>query len=353
MRLKAFGMALLLTVMVLLTAGAETVIPGWRVDSPCAAELTQWLTEIDWQGSPAYVPPEDRIAVFDFDGTLYGERFPTYFDHLLLMHRVLHDDSYEAPAETRAYVEALEAAEMNRKEAPKGDKSNAQYTAEVFAGMTVDAYRAYIRDFMAVPVAGFSGMTYGEGFFQPMVSLVRTLAEHHFRVYIISASERQCVRELIRGTLDPWIPPDRVIGSRFSLAATGQGDTDGRKYTYSMEDQVILTGNLLLKTEKMNKVTAIVEEIGQPPLLVFGNSSGDLSMGVYARQNGGKAFMLLCDDTERDYGSPDEAAKFKKSCDELGIQTVSMKDEFETIYGEGVLMVPSGEDAPEELLPAA
>ena len=350
MKHHVIWIALVLAGMIVGCAGAETAIPGWRDGSPCAAEIVRLLEEIDREGSPGYVPREDRIAVFDFDGTLFGERFPTYFDHLLLMRRVLHDDSYEAPAETRAYVAALEQAELNRAEAPKGDKSNAQYTAEAFAGMTVAEYRAYIRDFMSTPVIGFSGMTYGEGFFRPMVSLVRTLAEHGFRVYILSASERQYVRELIRGTLDSWIPPERVIGSRFSLAATGQGDADGRKYTYSMADQVILSGNLLLKTEKMNKVTAIVEEIGQPPLLVFGNSSGDLAMGVYAQQNGGKAFMLLCDDTERDYGDPAEAEAFGKSCDGLGIQTVSMRDEFETIYGETVLVET---DNPEELLPAA
>ena len=354
MKGKMMWVTLLLMGLMLLNAQAETAIPGWREGSPCAAEITRILEEIDQEGSPGYVPQEDRIAVFDFDGTLFGERFPTYFDHLLLMRRALHDGSYEAPAETRAYVEALEEAELHRKEAPKGAKSNAQYTAEVFAGMTVEEYRAYVRDFMAVPVLGFRGMTYGEGFFQPMVSLVRTLAEHGFRVYILSAAERHCVRELIRGTLDQWIPADRVIGSRFSLAAKGQGDTDGRKYTYTMEDRVILTGNLLLKTEKMNKVNAIVEEIGQVPLLVFGNSSGDLAMGVYAQQNGGKAFMLLCDDIERDYGDTAEAEKFQKNCEDLGIQTVSMKDEFETIYGVDVFLDNSAEEEPEaEQLPAA
>lgn len=111
---------------------------------------------------------------------------------------------------------------------------------------------------------------------------------------------------------------------------------------------------LLLKTEKMNKVSAIVEEIGQVPLLVFGNSSGDLAMGVYAQQNGGKAFMLLCDDIERDYGDTAEAEKFQKNCDDLGIQTVSMKDEFETIYGVDVFLDNSAEEEPEaEQLPAA
>ena len=88
--------------------------------------------------------------------------------------------------------------------------------------------------------------------------------------------------------------------------------------------------------------------------MVFGNSSGDLAMGVYAQQNGGKAFMLLCDDTQRDYVDKAEAEKFQKNCEDLGIQTVSMKDEFETIYGEEVFLEGSAEeDPPAEQLPAA
>ena len=122
MKRQVIWIVLLLAGMILGSAGAETAIPGWRDDSPCAAEIMRMLEEIDREGAPGYAPREDRIAVFDFDGTLFGERFPTYFDHLLLMRRVLHDDSYEAPAETRAYVAALEQAELARAEAPKGDK---------------------------------------------------------------------------------------------------------------------------------------------------------------------------------------------------------------------------------------
>ena len=59
-------------------------------------------------------------------------------------------------------------------------------------------------------------------------------------------------------------------------------------------------------------------------------------MGTYTVRNGGKAYMLLCDDTERDYGNTEKAAKFEKQCKELGFETVSMKNEFETIYGEKV-----------------
>ena len=71
---------------------------------------------------------------------------------------------------------------------------------------------------------------------------------------------------------------------------------------------------------------------GVAPLLVFGNSSGDLSMAQYALQHGGRAYMLLCDDTERDYGNPETAASFAETCRALGFETISMRDEFETIY---------------------
>ncbi len=100
---------------------------------------------------------------------------------------------------------------------------------------------------------------------------------------------------------------------------------------------MLLEGNLTQKNQKMNKVVTIVDEIGAPPLLVFGNSSGDVSMAQYALQNGGRAYMLLCDDTERDYGDPETAASFAQTCRELGFETVSMRGEFETIYPYGVV----------------
>ena len=145
------------------------------------------------------------------------------------------------------------------------------------------------------------------------------------------------VRELTAETLSEWIPPYHIIGSTFSLEADGQGDTDGRKYTYKPEDDVRLEGNLVSKNQKMNKVTTIIDEIGVCPLLVFGNSSGDISMAQYAVQHGGRAYMLLCDDVERDYGNPAEAAEFEEACRALGFLTISMRDEFEAIYKSGAV----------------
>ncbi len=325
-----------LTLLLLLLTGCQKTekIPYWTEDSPTMASVISFVAETTDAKNPAYVPPEKRIAVFDMDGTLYGELFPTYFDECLLLHRLLHDESYQASPEDRAWARSAESALLAGEPEPDSPRSGAQMAAEAFRGFTLEAYREYIRAFMEEPVAGFSGMSYGEGFYLPMTALVQYLAEHGFTVFISSGSERTLARELIAEELGEWIPPHQVIGSTFSLIASGQGEKEGRKYTYAPDDQVLLEGNLTQKNQQMNKVITIVNEIGEAPLLVFGNSSGDVAMAQYAVQHGGRAYMLLCDDTEREYGNLETAASFAETCRELGFETVSMHDEFQTIYKE-------------------
>ena len=324
--------------------GAETskiaepaeIIPFWSENSPTVQQILSLVSSMTEETSDAYLPEEDRIAVFDFDGTLFGERFPTYFDNCLFLHRVLDDETFQAPADIKEYAQELRTALENGTEEPESPRSTAQMAAECFAGMTVEEYRAYVRAFMAIPAWGFENMTYGQGYFKPMTALVEYLAGRGFKIFVSSGSERAMVRELMSGTLDKWIPSERVIGSTFSLTATGQGDTSGRSYSFAPDDEVLMEGNLVTKNQKANKVFSIVDEIGKAPVLVFGNSSGDLSMAEYCLQHGGSAFMLLCDDLERDYGDLKTADKFKKTCQESGFHTVSMKEEFTSIYGDEV-----------------
>ena len=319
-------------------SGKQTAkIPYWTADSPTMASIIAYVADITNEKSTNYVPLEQRIAVFDMDGTLYGELFPTYFDECLLLHRLLHDPDYTASSEDRAWALSAETSLLSGEPEPDSPRSSAQMAAEAFQGFTVEEYRAYVRAFMSEPAVGFEGMTYGEGFYLPMVALVQYLAENGFTVFISSGSERSLARELTVDTLGQWIPSYRVIGSTFSLTASGQGNKEGRKYTYSPEDQVLLEGNLTQKNQRANKVFTIVDEIGASPLLVFGNSSGDISMAQYALQHGGRAYMLLCDDTERDYGDLNVAADFAETCRSLGFFTVSMRDEFQTIYKSGAV----------------
>ena len=117
-------------------------------------------------------------------------------------------------------------------------------------------------------------------------------------------------------------------------------------YELEPSDKLNIAGTLFIKDQKTNKATAIQREIGRVPVLAFGNSTGDFSMATYTLQNEkyhGRAYMLLCDDTARDYGDPAAAASFKEKCDARGFYTISEKDEFELLYPQGVSMAPAAE----------
>lgn len=350
--------ALLLSAVILLTtacakpaSGDNDGIPYWTDDSPAMQSIMEFVSSVCDENSASYVPPEERIAVFDSDGTLFGELFPTYFDQCLMMHRLLHDDTYEAAAEDKKFAQELETALLSGQPEPDSPRSTGQITTESFKGFTVEEYRSYIRKFMSEPAVGFEGMTYAEGYYRPMVSLVKYLVAHDFAVYIVSGAETNLLRELWKDSLGDWIPPYRVIGSTISLVATGQGDKAARSYNLTAEDEILIGGDMTFKNLKMGKVASIVNQIGIPPLLAFGNSSGDFAMAEYAVRNGGRGYMLLCDDTERDYGDAEKAAKFAEECKKWGFETVSMKDEFTTIYGERVQKTQIAQE--EELAPAA
>jgi hypothetical protein len=89
----------------------------------------------------------------------------------------------------------------------------------------------------------------------------------------------------------------------------------------------------------MNKVSVIQQEIGVQPVLSFGNSSGDNSMANFVIDDNpysSKAFMLCCDDLERENGNTEKADKMRKCCEENGWTAISMKDDWKTIYGDSV-----------------
>ena len=93
---------MLLCACILASCGAKREtkgIDGWAEDSPAMRSIVEFVSASADEKSAGYIPKEDRIAVFDMDGTLYGERFPTYFNDWLFIRRALYDDSYEASEE--------------------------------------------------------------------------------------------------------------------------------------------------------------------------------------------------------------------------------------------------------------
>jgi phosphoserine phosphatase len=323
------------------TEGSDKIIEYWNTSSPAMQSIVEFVTKSVDENSDGFIPKGDRIAVFDHDGTLYGERFPTYFNDWLFIQRALYDDSYEAPAYLKGFAKSWEDKVLKGIPIDNFDALERELGPKLYEGLTPEEYTEVVRKFSKLPVWGFEGMTYAEAYFQPMLALVKYLYEHDYKIYIVTATYRDAVRAMVENVLDEYIPSDHIIGTDLLYTASGDEHKESMFYELKPDDKLVIAGRLFIKDQKTNKATSIQREIGKVPVLAFGNSTGDFSMATYTLQNkkyGGRAYMLLCDDTQRDYGDPEVAAKFKEKCDANGFYTVSQKDEFEKLYPDGVSM---------------
>ena len=311
----------------------------WTENAPLKSELTAYMKAITDENSADFIPVENRIAVFDMDGTLCCETDPGYFDHKLLYHRVVEDADYK----DKASDEEKETAEIIKTyfetgEYPSGlDVKHGTAVATAFKGMTTEEFDAYVKAYRDEPMESYTNMTNGQAFYKPMLEVVDYLQANDFKVYIVSGTDRLITRGLAEGVID--IPLSQMIGSDENLVASGQGDKDGLDYTFTKDDKVITGGEFLVKNLKMNKVSVIEQEIGVQPVLCFGNSSGDAAMANFTVNNNkykSAAYMLCCDDTERENGNVEKADKMRKTCEENGYTAISMKNDWTTIYGDSV-----------------
>ncbi len=320
-------------------ASQKDALSLWNESAPLKTQLTDYIKTITDQSSESYIPVENRIAVFDMDGTLCCETDPGYFDHKLLYYRVMEDPDYKDKASDEEKETAKIIEEYFKTGSyPKGlDIKHGTAVATAFKGMTPDEFDEYVKAYRDQPMNSYTNMTNGQAFYKPMLEVVDYLIANDFSVYIISGTDRLITRGLAKGIVN--IPVSQMIGSDESLVASGQGDADGLDYTFTKEDKLVTGGEFLIKNLKMNKVTVIEQEIGVQPVLSFGNSSGDAAMANFTITNNkykSAAFMLCCDDTDRENGNIEKAEKMRKSCEDNGWTAVSMKNDWTTIYGDGV-----------------
>jgi len=317
----------------------EQVLSLWTDDSKLKSELTSYINSVTNENSVDFIPVENRIAVFDMDGTLCCETDPGYFDHKLLYHRVMEDIDYKdkASEEEKETAQIIETY-FETGEYPKGlDVKHGKAVATAFKGMTIDEFDSYVKAYRNEEMQGYNNLTNGEAFYKPMLEVVDYLQANDFKVYIVSGTDRLITRGLAEGVIN--IPLSQMIGSDESLVATNQGEKDGLDYTFTKDDQLITGGEFLIKNLKMNKVSVIEQEIGEQPVLCFGNSGGDEAMANYTISNNkykSAAYMLCCDDTERENGNIEKANKMLESCDKNGFIAISMKNDWKTIYGDNV-----------------
>ena len=261
----------------------EELFPEWKEEAPALNALIDYVEAVTDESSADYIPQEDRIAVFDMDGTLMGELYPTYLEYYMLAWRILKDPAIEPDAEMLEVGRTLRDCALDNSFPEDMAMQHAIQAARAYAGMTLSEFEDFVTEILLREADGFEGMTYGEAFYLPMVEVIEYLQDNGFKCYICSGSDRFICRVFIEGMVD--IPYEQIIGMDVQLEATGQGDTEGLDYVYTTADDVIRTDKLLIKNLKTNKVLQIAQEIGRQPVLSFGNSSGDVSMHNYTISN--------------------------------------------------------------------
>ena len=312
--------------------------------NPCQSltALQTYVEDVTNPSSPNFIPVDDRIATFDMDGTFIGELYPSYFEYNLLEYRVLDDTAYRdsAPEDVREAAQQIRDFVRNGTPLPAHfDMIHALAAAKAYAGMTLAEFDAYVKDYAARPANGFTGMTYAQSFYKPILEVFDYLKANGFTIYVVSGSDRFICRALVQSL---GIEPNHVIGMDVKLRSRDQGTVAGVNYTMQQAEDIIRTDELIIKNLKANKVFQIAQEIGKIPVLSFGNSGGDVAMHNYCLSNDLKcaAFMLIADDDQRDHANRDKALALGEQWRDAGYHVISMRDDFKTIYGYNVTKVP-------------
>ena len=306
----------------------------WTEGSAPKQQLIDYVNAVTDENSPDFIPVEDRIAVFDMDGTLTCETYYTYYDTMMFIEYCLHDHPDRVSDE-------LKAAAAEIKPGYLADEALARNFAKAYAGMTVEEFYNYAVECGKKKTASFNNMRYIDNCYLPMVELVKYLYDNDFTVYVISGTERTTTRAIVANTpLNAYVTPEHVIGTDFEVKEAGHEDeASNMNYKYENGDQLVLTGGFVQKNLNGNKAIYIDQEIGQRPVLAFGNSGSDTSMLNYTIDSRNpykaEAYMIVADDNVREWGTQnweEKSAEYR----EKGYTPISMKDDFSVIYPEGI-----------------
>ena len=350
--------ALLLVIMGMIqaTKGSEKTVEKkddlteyWTEGSEPAQALRDYVAAVTDEESEDFIPEEDRIAVFDMDGTLTCETFYTYYDTMMFIEFCLKDHPERVSDELKAVAASIQPGYT-------ADESLARNFAKAYAGMTVNELFDYATEFGQKKTSSFNNMKYGEGCYLPMVEVVKYLHENGFTIWVISGTERTTSRAIMANSpLHEYVDPGHVIGTDFEVKVRGYEDVPSNMdFKYENGDELVFTGGFIQKDLNANKPIYIEREIGHRPVLAFGNSGSDTSMLNYTIDDRNKykslAFMVVADDNVREWGKQDwnEMSEEYRS---MGYIPVSMKNDFATIYKKGITR-SDRQYEPDEWVPA-
>jgi phosphoglycolate phosphatase-like HAD superfamily hydrolase len=302
---------------------SNTALPSWR-NGVARQTIEKFVADVTREGSPNFVPPAARIAVFDNDGTLWSEQ-PLYFQFAFMLDQVKaaaprHPEWKDNPAFKSLVARDYAALASQQKQL-------LQMIAVANSGMTVDDYDKTIRDWLASARHPKFNRPYTELVYQPQLELLAYLRANGFKTFIVSGGTIEFMRPWVEKAYG--IPPEQVIGS-------------SQLVQYQMRNgqpALVRQPKIDFIDDGPGKPVGIYRNIGRKPILAFGNSDGDLQMLQYTASGSGPHLALLVhhDDAVREFAY-DRASKIGKldhAWDEAitdGWTVVSMKDDWQTIY---------------------
>ncbi|MBR4235399.1 MAG: haloacid dehalogenase-like hydrolase [Clostridia bacterium] len=326
------------------TSGEEA-LSSWASDSEARDKLISYVNAVTKEGGEDFIPIKDRIAVFDMDGTLTCETYYTYYDTMMFIEYCLYDHPERVSDELKQIAASIKPGYV-------ADENLARSFAKAYAGMTVEELYNYALEFGQKKTESFENMRYMDGCYIPMVELVKYLYDNGFTIYVISGTERTTTRAIVANSpISAYVTPNHVIGTAFEVKQAGhENESSNMNFKYENGDELILTGGFIQKNLNGNKAIWIEREIGQRPVLAFGNSGSDTSMMNYTVDSRNpypaQAYMIVADDDVREWGTQDWEAK---SADHRakGYIPISMKNDFVRIYAEGITKADTQYNAPE------
>ena len=307
----------------------DNPLPCWT-NAAARHAIMRFVASVTQAGGSDYVRPQERVAVFDNDGTLWCERpLPVQADFILRRLAAMAEqtpDLRERQPWKAAYGKDYAWLKDTLVKHYQGDNDDLKLlmggVMKAFEGMSVEAYEAEVSGFLESAQHPTLGRPYLACAYQPMVELLRYLEANGFTTYIASGGDRDFMRPVTNQLYG--IPRERVIGSSFALSY--QEDERGGAVMYKSGMDFFDDGP--------EKPLRIWSRVGRRPILAGGNANGDIEMLQFA---GGPTrpalrLLLLHDDADRefDYVAGAERALERAKAQEWTV--VSLKNDWATVF---------------------
>jgi phosphoserine phosphatase len=305
------------------------ILPSWN-NTPTRQAILDFVAAVTDEACPQFVPPAERIAVFDNDGTLWCEK-PMYIQLDYLLRKLAAQAESDPSLRTKQPWKAAWEKDFDWLGGAitkhyQGDDTDLQVLLggilSLSEGMPVEQVEAEAREFIENERHPTLGLTYRDCIYQPMLELLQYLEANGFINYIVSGGGRDFMRGFAHDLYD--IPRERAIGSTVAYRYV-ESDSGGA---------IVQQAELDVIDDGPGKPVQIWNVIGRRPILAAGNSNGDLPMMAFAGGASLPALRLLVvhDDADREFDYNAGAEKVLNAAQTHGWTTVSIKHEWRKVF---------------------